>query len=93
MRILETMKVGTLDLRRTAEGWQYQSEGAGNEPDQWCDATDTLGPFGRSGVNTLLDALSAAAAREEQLVDTLSHIRGKSSCCDAWDLIDEVVPE
>jgi len=40
----------------------------------------------------LLDRLEAAEAREIELVETLKHIRGASSCCDAWDHIDEVVP-
>lgn len=92
----ETMQVGSLELRKTEEGWQYLSEGAGGEPDRWCDATSVLGPFGGSGVNDLLDDLAAtkasAAARETELVEVLQHIRGKSSCCDAWDCIDEVVP-
>ena len=92
MKILETMTVGPLELRRTEEGWQYLSEGLGGEPDRWGDATASLGPFSGSGINGLLSAISAANARENELVETLKHIRGKSSCCDAWDTIDEVVP-
>jgi hypothetical protein len=91
-----TMQFGTLELRRTEEGWQYLSEGVGHEPDAWHDAASVLGPFGGSGVNDLLDELAAvkvsAAAREQELVEVLKHIRGKSNCCDAWDDIDEVVP-
>lgn len=56
----ETMQVGPLELRKTEEGWQYLSEGVANDPDNWCDATSVLGPFGGSGVNDLLDELSAA---------------------------------
>ena len=92
----ETMRVGSLELRRNQEGWQYLSEGVGGESDRWCDATSVPGPFGGSGVNDLLDELAAtiakAAARESELVDVLQHIRGASSCCDVWGHIDEVVP-
>lgn len=91
-----TMQFGLLELRKAGEGWQYLSVGVDHEPDTWCDATNVLGPFGGSGVNALLDELAAtkinAAARESELVEVLQHIRGKSSCCDAWDHIDEVVP-
>jgi hypothetical protein len=51
-----------------------------------------LGPLGGSGVNDLLDELAATKANAAALVEVLQHIRGKSSCCDAWDHIDEVVP-
>lgn len=92
----ETMQVGSLELRKTDEGWEFLSEGQAGEPDRWCDATSVLGPFGGSGVNDLLDELAAikarAAARETELVDVLEHIRGKSCCSDAWDLIDQVLP-
>lgn len=91
----QTMEVNGLQLCRTGEGWQYLSEGLANDPDTWNDATSVLGPFGGAGVNLLLDELAAvkaaAAAREEELTDTLLAIRGKSSCSDAWDLIEEVV--
>lgn len=56
----ETMQVGSLELRKTVDGWQYLSEGVANDPDTWYDATSVLGPFGGSGVNDLLDELSAA---------------------------------
>ncbi len=88
---MDTMTLGELQLRKTEEGWQFLSEGLGNDPDRWCDATDVLGPFGGSGVNDLLDELAAARARNEQLSGVLQHIRGKSSCDDAWDLIDETL--
>lgn len=92
----ETMRVGSLELRRNQEGWQYLSEGAGGEPDCWRDAASVPGPFSGSGVNNLLDEFAAriakAAVRESELVDVLQHIRGASSCCDVWDHIDEVVP-
>ena len=91
-----TMQIGSLELRKTDEGWLYLSEGTGNEPDTWCDATSVLGPFGGTGVNDLLDELAATkaskTARESELEDVLEHIRGKSCCSDAWDLIDEVMP-
>lgn len=44
-----TMQFGSLELRKTDEGWLYLSEGVGNEPDTWCDATSVLGPFGGLG--------------------------------------------
>jgi hypothetical protein len=87
-----TMQVGHLALRKTDEGWQYLCEGLGPESDAWCDATSVLGPLGGSGVNDLLDELAATKANAAALVEVLQHIRGKSSCCDAWDHIDEVVP-
>lgn len=91
-----TMQVGTLELRKTDEGWQYLSEGVGYEPDSWIDAASMWGPFGGSGLSKLLDELAAAKAsktdRETALEDVLEHIRGKSSCSDAWDLIDKVLP-
>lgn len=59
----ETMQTGSLELRKSEEGWHYLSEGVAGDPDRWCDATDVLGPFGGSGVNDLLDEL--AAAKEE----------------------------
>lgn len=92
MEIQGTLKIGELELRKTEEGWQFLSEGFGGDPDRWCDATSVLGPFGGSGVNDLLDELAAARARNEQLSGALEHIRGKSSCSDAWDLIDKVMP-
>lgn len=88
-----TLHIGELKLRKGEEGWQYLSEGVGYEPDTWCDATSVLGPFGGSGLNDLLDELATTAARVGQLTDVLEHIRGKSSCSDAWDLIDEVIPD
>lgn len=54
-----TLQVGLLELRKTAEGWQYLSEGVQNEPDRWCDADSVLGAFSNSGVNSLLDELMA----------------------------------
>ena len=44
MTVIQTMRVGSLELRKTATGWEYLSEGVGNEPDLWCDATAALGP-------------------------------------------------
>lgn len=60
MNIIQTMRVGSLELRKTATGWEYLSEGVGNEPDLWCDATAALGPFSNSGAGALLDELLAA---------------------------------
>lgn len=45
-----------------------------------------------TAILALLERLETAENRESELVDTLMHIRGVSSCCDAWDNIDEVVP-
>jgi len=56
----ETMQALSLNLRKTEDGWQYLSEGLGTDPDRWCDATNTLGPFTGSGLNSLLDELAAA---------------------------------
>lgn len=36
-------------------------------------------------------SLRAASDRETELLELIQHIRGKSSCEDAWDAIDEVV--
>lgn len=66
MSEFQNMQVGSLELRKTADGWQYLSEGIGNDPDHWCDATGMLAPFGGSGVNTLLDELLAARQQAEQ---------------------------
>lgn len=60
MSSFATMQVGTLKLRKTDEGWQYLSEGTQSEPDRWCDAATSLGPFSNSGVGSLLDELLAA---------------------------------
>lgn len=66
MSVIQAMQVGSLELRKTDEGWQYLSEGVENEPDRWCDATDVLGPFGGSGVNDLLDELWTARVQAAQ---------------------------
>lgn len=50
------------------------------------------GAVSRSTILALIDRLEVSEAREIELVETLQHIRGVSSCCDAWDHIDEVVP-
>ncbi|WP_057382793.1 hypothetical protein [Pseudomonas aeruginosa] len=62
MSEMETMQIGGLELRKADDGWQYLCEGLGGEPDHWADATDILGPFGGSGINDLLNALSIAKA-------------------------------
>lgn len=71
MSDFQTMQVGPLELRKSAEGWEYLSEGVGNDPDNWCDATSVLGPFGGSGVNTLLDELLAARQQAEQKAENV----------------------
>lgn len=73
-----TLQVGALELRKTAEGWQYLSEGLHGEPDRWCDAANALGPFSNSGVGILLDEL--LGARE------LAALRAESVCrnCRNW---------
>jgi hypothetical protein len=64
----QTMQVANLELRLTDTGWQYMSEGLGNESDRWCHAADALSPFTGSGVNGLLDELADAKAQIEKLV-------------------------
>ena len=75
---LPTMQVGTLELCKTPEGWQYLSKGEQSEPDSWCDAASVLGPFSNSGVGGLLDEL--LAARE------LATLRAEAACrhCAYW---------
>jgi hypothetical protein len=88
-----TLQVGTLELRKTDEGWQYLSEGLHGEPDRWCDAATALGPFSNLGVSILLDEL--LGARE------LTTLRGESVCrnCRYWtskgycDFIDTIQGE
>lgn len=74
-----TLQVGSLEMRKTAEGWQYLSEGVQGEPDRWCDATSSLGPFSNAGVNNLLDELLAARLKAAQ---TASRV---CSNCRHWD--------
>ncbi len=71
----ETMRFGTLELRKTEEGWQYLSEGVGHEPDIWCDATSVLGPFGGSGVNDVLDELATTKNRAEALLEQVVSLK------------------
>lgn len=92
MSEIQTMQVGTLELQKTAEGWQFLSEGVGFEPDRWCDASNTLGPFGGSGVNTLLDEILAARQQAEQKAESVcKNCRhwGEmyEGCCDFIDTI------
>ncbi len=92
MSQIQTMQVGAVELRRTSEGWQYLSEGVGNDPDRWCDATSVLAPFGGSGVSTLLDELLAARQEAEQkAVSVCENCRywGQmyEGCCDFIDTI------
>lgn len=92
MSQIQTMQVGAVELRKTSEGWQYLSEGVGNDPDRWCDATSVLAPFGGSGVSTLLDELLAARQEAEQkAVSVCENCRywGQmyEGCCDFIDTI------
>lgn len=91
----QTLEINGLQLRRTEQGWQCLVEHLPGVPHTWCDATGVHGPFVGEGLHRLLDVLAstqaAAAAREEELTDVLLAIRGKSSCTDAWDMIEEVV--
>lgn len=71
----ETMQVGELELRKGEEGWQHLSEGYGDEPDRWCDATDVLGPFGGSGINDVLDELAASKRKAEALLSQVISLK------------------
>lgn len=79
MNDFPTMQVGGLDLRKTDCGWQYLSEGGHNEPDSWCDASYSLGPFSNAGVNSLLDELLATRL---QAVQTANRV---CKNCRHWD--------
>jgi len=89
----QTINIGALELRKTDQGWQYLSEGMGNDADQWCDATSSLGPLGGSGVNSLLDELLAARELAEQKAASVcsncvywgDYYEG---CCDFIDTIN-----
>lgn len=85
----ETMRVGTLELRKTDDGWQYLSEGAGNDLDLWCDAASALGPLSGSGANSLLNELWALkeleARRTSSVCKNCRHWR--NGCCDFIDTI------
>ena len=93
MSEVQTLQVGTLELRKTAEGWEYLSEGLQGEPDRWCNAATSLGPFSNLGESILLDEL--VGARE------LAALRVKSVCrnCRHWtskgycDFIDTIQGE
>lgn len=88
-----TMQVGTLELRKTPEGWQYLSEGLNGDPDRWCNAASELGPFSNSGVTGLLDELLVA-----RLLDT-RQAGSVCSNCEHWtsdrycDFIDTIQGE
>ncbi len=90
---IQTMRVGDLYLRKTDEGWQYLREGIGGDPDRWCDATSMIGPFGGSGVTSLLDDLLATRqATEEKAANVCKNCRFwgavTEGCCDFIDTID-----
>jgi hypothetical protein len=74
-----TLQIGSLVLRKAADGWKYLSEGVQGEPDRWCDATSSLGPFSNAGVNSLLDELLAA---REQVTQKASRV---CKNCRYWD--------
>ncbi|NWD56714.1 hypothetical protein HX878_18415 [Pseudomonas veronii] len=80
MSEFETMQVGSLELRKVGDGWQYLSEGLGGESDRWSDAADILGPFGGSGVNDLLDALSIAKTGLEEALRDATRFRFIVDC-------------
>lgn len=87
------LHVGKLALRKTAEGWQYLSEGLQGEPDLWCDATSVLGPFSHSGVGTLLDELlearEAATAKSRSVCQNCRWWDSRGNC----DFIDTIQGE
>lgn len=88
-----TLRVGSQELRKTAEGWQYLSEGVQGEPDRWCDATSSLGPFSNAGVNNLLDELLAAhthaAEAATRVCKNCRHWDSEGNC----DFIDTIQGE
>nr|WP_192963393.1 hypothetical protein [Pseudomonas fluorescens]CEK42217.1 hypothetical protein PQBR57_0264 [Pseudomonas fluorescens SBW25] len=79
MNDFPTMQVVGLDLRKTESGWQYLNEGVHNEPDSWCDASSSLGPFSNAGVNSLLDELLAARLQADQAASSICRN------CRHWD--------
>lgn len=100
------MQINTLEMRAlatTATQGKWMTRASSNGPKILCrpqcpqemvaivDA-DYIAAVNPATILSLLDRLEASEAREIELVDTLKHIRGASSCCDAWDQIDEVVP-
>lgn len=93
MTDIQTMKVGSLELRKTITGWEYLSEGLNNEPDSWCDATAELGPFSNSGVGVLLDELLAArqvsAVRMDAACRNCAYWTSEGNC----DFIDTIQGE
>lgn len=54
-----TMRVNTIELRKTEEGWEFLTEGD-DEPAQWRPAGDMFGPFVGDGVDLLLNELQQA---------------------------------
>ncbi|MBG4400736.1 hypothetical protein I4940_07960 [Pseudomonas aeruginosa] len=73
MKLSKTMRTdGGHWLRRSANGWEFLSEGVGYEADAWHPAADVLGPFSGSGVDTLLDEL---ADGQEQLAVALKGLQ------------------
>ncbi|WHS57381.1 MULTISPECIES: hypothetical protein [Pseudomonas] len=88
-----TLQVGEVELRKTADGWQYLSEGVQGEPDCWCDATSMLGPFSHSGVGSLLDELlvarETAATKTKRVCQTCRWWDSGGNC----DFIDTIQGE
>lgn len=95
MSMDKTVEMRGLELRKGPNGWEYLSEGYGNEPDVWCPAADHLGPFGGNGVNALIDevlALKAIKVAQEQANGALvSHNEDcKSRLHKALDLLGRI---
>ncbi|HEC1424263.1 TPA: hypothetical protein R1W95_001051 [Pseudomonas aeruginosa] len=92
MSEFQTLQVGSLELRKTAEGWQYLCKGKDNEPEYWWDATTLLAPFGGSGLSSVLDELLAARQEAEQKAERVCkncRYWGQiyEGCCDFIDTI------
>ncbi|HBO4842637.1 hypothetical protein [Pseudomonas aeruginosa] len=76
MKLSKTMRTDSGHwLRRSANGWEFLSEGVGYEADAWYPAADVLGPFSGSGVDTLLDELADGQERQEQLAVALKGLQ------------------
>lgn len=92
MSEIQTMQVGSLELRKTADGWQYLCKGKVNEPEYWWDATTLLAPFGGAGLSTVFDELLAARQEAEQKPERVcKNCRywgaSQDGCCDFIDTI------
>lgn len=63
------LQLDELRLCKDEEGWKYLSQGYGFDPDQWVDAANVLGPFGGSGIYSVLDAMADLQAKVDALGD------------------------